>query len=46
MTTEREVIEINEDTTYIKGLGTVTEVGRLDFDNFIKSLLQSKYVTG
>lgn len=44
--TEMEIVEIDEDTTYVKGLGTVKETGRLDFENFIKSLLQSKYVTG
>lgn len=30
----------------IKGLGTVTSVGKLDVEKLIKRLLKSKYITG
>jgi hypothetical protein len=31
---------------YIKGVGTVRETGRLNVEVLVKSLLQSKYITG
>jgi hypothetical protein len=42
---EYEVIEIDERTTYIKGLGKVTEIGELDIEKLVKRLLQSKFIT-
>lgn len=32
-------------TIYIKGIGTISSVGELNMERWIKSMLNSKYVT-
>lgn len=44
-----EIVTINdkgEMTIYIEGLGTITEEGNLNFEEFLKYLLKTKYITG
>jgi hypothetical protein len=31
---------------YVKGVGTVREIGKLNVEKLVKSLLKNKYITG
>jgi hypothetical protein len=33
-------------TIYVKGIGTITSTGNFNVEGWIKSLLQSKHITG
>lgn len=33
-------------TIYLQGMGTVSSVGELDMEKFVKRLLKSKFITG
>jgi hypothetical protein len=41
---EEEKTEFQK-TIYVKGLGTITSVGELNMEKWIKSLLECKYIT-
>jgi hypothetical protein len=44
---EDKVIEDNyTKTIHIEGVGTITEVGKMDLEKLIKNLLKNKYITG